>query len=896
MATFYIDPEEGSNINNGNSFATRRQNVSGTPSVNPGDTFRFVSSPNPTTVVSSGSTWNNKSATVSMTLPALFSTPHTVLNNCETFWNNGGVLLVNVTRDFTNYVQGSSSLLITIPSFSAPGVLAYDTIVPGGSPVNLSAYRKISFSWRVSTVAGVSNNHVRIDLCSDVSGLVPVNSFLLPALTSINTWEALTLDYGSALGSSIRSIAVRMMVPMVGNINFDGFLAQASLTGGPPNVRINACDGLWSSGGAAGTVVSVDSTNYRLGSSSLKISTGLSSGLLAYDKIDPGGFSVDLSGYQQISFWVRTSAQIGLFTIRIDLCVDLSGEFVANYFYLPQISNYNVWIPITINYGAPLHSSIRSISIRRVDFLGPTEINFDNFIAVKSPSNADSLSLTSLVTNDLNSGNWYAIRSIHGSFPGASPILDTQNIIELDQHPRMSAALTPRGYYGISGSNFPLYKRETVKTGFTSSDFNNVIDVPFANVILSGGWDRNSSMSIQNGETWLDGRSCFGVGVNISLAGVTVEKIACVRYRRGWQINGMTVCGIRGANSNSDIGVYVLGVSSNTANTVSVDSASGNGTHGVSCNSPFPILFGNLKRLESNFSYGLNFEAASRLISTGTIEAYNNTSGGANLIVYSSSIQNLITNDNSGSGVIIQTAGPSTINSLTSLNNLGGSSAGLEVRPGTLGSYDIRVNSITTSGNAFGIYSNSGVYGARIYVSKAQLSETNKFLTTADTSKNTIYSNKENSITDNHFVRYSNTALVQSEIGVDRRTASGMAWKLLPALSYRNSTYPVQLSIAKIVVKSGGLVTFKAWMKRTHATNVSGRIVIFGGRIAGVPNDISASITAGAGTYQELTLSFTPTEAGTVEVFAEAYSNVISTPAISVSDSVYIDDLSQAQA
>jgi hypothetical protein len=66
------------------------------------------------------------------------------------------------------------------------------------------------------------------------------------------------------------------------------------------------------------------------------------------------------------------------------------------------------------------------------------------------------------------------------------------------------------------------------------------------------------------------------------------------------------------------------------------------------------------------------------------------------------------------------------------------------------------------------------------------------------------------------------------------------------------------------------------------------KLVCPGGQIAGVSTDVEASVTASANTWEELTITFTPTEAGVVAIEAIAWGGSTHTG--------YVDDLTITQA
>jgi len=77
-------------------------------------------------------------------------------------------------------------------------------------------------------------------------------------------------------------------------------------------------------------------------------------------------------------------------------------------------------------------------------------------------------------------------------------------------------------------------------------------------------------------------------------------------------------------------------------------------------------------------------------------------------------------------------------------------------------------------------------------------------------------------------------------------------------------------------------------MIKGHATNVVGKLVCRGGQIAGVTSDVTAT-KASDTSWEELTITFTPTEVGIVEIEVWGiYSAGTST--------VTVDDMTISQA
>ncbi len=122
----------------------------------------------------------------------------------------------------------------------------------------------------------------------------------------------------------------------------------------------------------------------------------------------------------------------------------------------------------------------------------------------------------------------------------------------------------------------------------------------------------------------------------------------------------------------------------------------------------------------------------------------------------------------------------------------------------------------------------------------------------------------------------------------DRSGATGKMWRLVLTSSNRNATYPLDLPVAQFPYASSGLVTVTAWMKKSHATDCNGRLRIKGGQITGYSSDLTATLADNTN-WQELTITFTPTDTGVFEV--EALAEYVAANA-----NVYIDNVTVSQA
>lgn len=148
-----------------------------------------------------------------------------------------------------------------------------------------------------------------------------------------------------------------------------------------------------------------------------------------------------------------------------------------------------------------------------------------------------------------------------------------------------------------------------------------------------------------------------------------------------------------------------------------------------------------------------------------------------------------------------------------------------------------------------------------------------------------VYSTNHDQVDSYHCIfMYGGRVYTDSSI---RHRETGCSWRLDPTHSDRNEFFPVALKIATIAVQANSQVTVSAWFRRNN-TGINGRLICKGGQIAGVPDSVYANMTAAANTWEQLTIQFTPTEPGVVEIEAHAWGGT--------TYSVWVDDLSITQS
>jgi hypothetical protein len=123
-----------------------------------------------------------------------------------------------------------------------------------------------------------------------------------------------------------------------------------------------------------------------------------------------------------------------------------------------------------------------------------------------------------------------------------------------------------------------------------------------------------------------------------------------------------------------------------------------------------------------------------------------------------------------------------------------------------------------------------------------------------------------------------------------RHTASGYAWKLTPNSATGKLVFPGPLTFDtfKAAVAASAAVTVTAWVRKDSSYNGNApRLVLVGGYIGGIAADVVSSLSVAADTWQQLSVSGTPNEAGVIEWYVDCDGTA---------GNVYVDDMAVSQS
>jgi hypothetical protein len=321
----------------------------------------------------------------------------------------------------------------------------------------------------------------------------------------------------------------------------------ATWTKGSPLVTLSALmnqlvygDGAWTPSANVTATANTTAPTPKQGANSSKLvcAAGFSTGLVAYW---PTG-ALNLSAYQQLTFFVQSSVALASGALSLNLCSDAAGAVVVNTLTLNKALNAGQWTAVTIDNGAALGASINSVSLTANSTLASKTISLDNISAAKAPSAADCLTLNSLISP--NGSVWYSVQSINGT----TVYVDGQ---------ATTAATLAKGYRGATGSTTFYMMQPTVVSIGTG---NTVYDQVFSGngssgsrITISGGWN-TTDMSTQDGLTLIDRSDWAASGINLTgtTGYITVDKflfghaafpLGLVSTARGYTVNNSGFAG-----------------------------------------------------------------------------------------------------------------------------------------------------------------------------------------------------------------------------------------------------------------------------------------------------------------------------------------------------------------
>ena len=620
--------------------------------------------------------------------------------------------------------------------------------------------------------------------------------------------------------------------------------------------RGQAVDGSWTES----SNVTVNETSSRwcgdVRSTKFVIAGGFGTGKAAYF---PTG-TLDLSGFQQISFWMKYEDNVQTVdnALSLRLCTDTAGDTTAHTVNIPRSMNrVNQWRAITVDLGTNLNSAIKSIALYVEIDDGALEIHFDHIIACKAKGSADAITNNSIFSkNTTAEPQWHPINNIYEDF------IVIGNALGMGQSNRDSLGAAYWGYAGTSETVTTYitqpYRVDANTTGQGADGWGRYkVDSRTDNIAIGstpikilGGWDQ-TDMTTQNCITWIQSPDRDFLAISLQHSHKQIDRYGLID-------GGSQSFFLNNASVSSATNIHTI-----------------RGRASYYPQSYKLIGKGNvLNKLYAGYAqtYGMFLTFTS--LHNGDMQVvddvitYNSYSNG----IYSTSgTQYLLKNYKS-----FHDRYPLFANSRSKAIVDSPQIKGGEV-PGNI------------QGGAHITYL-SPTYTNVKYDLMIPSSQTTHY--------GTLTTYKWNGSANDHRVEIRQRGLFRTESSV-RHTASGLAWRLTP--TYESTSVgnthtqtgsddvPPALTVLKVAVTAAKLVTVKAWLRRDN-TNLNLRIRLIANKQPLIASsDVTASCTANADTWEQVTLTFTPTNSDVAEIDFEGWGGT-------QQYNGYIDDITVTQA
>ena len=654
-------------------------------------------------------------------------------------------------------------------------------------------------------------------------------------------------------------------------------------------------------------------------SDKIEIGADHGTGLAAYFQIT----ALSDSQYEQISF--QMAQHSGTYTngLSLRLCTGSDGTGSVKSIPIDFSGNSSSWRwkPFVKDFGEALTSggNINSVAIYVDTDEGARNFNISNIIACKASDQNDSITHKSLVGfNTTDDPYWRSPKSIRD-------LPDGKTRIEFFCAPLNAE---PHGYQGsgrVVGfaadyTNANIYKRECIQvqdsTLDAGTDTNLHIDFNGSSgnpVTVSGGW--NSDYSSQNlNHSILDykrHKNRFYISGNY----LHVEKLGVCRAHNTVQFNGTQYKVDDFIIDSQSSGFYAQGTceklnivghfyGSNTwfqsSGWRAVDSSGNNATSAHKANFNVHISGGGassqaiyLSNSSSNYVFN-KLAVRGSMYNGNLINFYNGAPFYADTLEISSatqpthysSTQFTLNIDNivlKNCSYPFRVIGKSTLNAQTYTYSQ--DDAGYKYAWNNQ-ALDIKDGSTATITNG------PTIVDKKIKITDGKLFTNNDSIT-GDFSSSPIeiesgsWHKRTAGGVSGAIENFYGNGLIYPNQSI-RKTASGYSWKFATQ-NFSNATTgsPIAIELGSIAVNASSQVTISVWCYRTN-TSAIGRLKAKLNTLIGLSSDVTAITSGSVNTWEQISLNFTPTSSGYVDISLEAYDG----PGYYV----YFDDVAAAQA
>lgn len=601
-------------------------------------------------------------------------------------------------------------------------------------------------------------------------------------------------------------------------------------------LNVEMCESAWTA--ATNITCNVNATYRRQGSYSCSYVVGSSftTGKMAYKSFT----STDFSSYQKLSFQIYSTSNITSGYIKLCLCSDTAGNTIVDNFIIDLAITGGYWHTLTIakDGGGNLGASIQSVALYAITDPGTPTIYLDSIIACTSTG----LCLNSIITKSSSAidrtNPVYPISAINGVnvYFGISNGLN--NSVSIPAKYR-EATETVTGYfinplrYSTLGSGFGSATDNTTDSGSSGTY-----------ITFKGGW--NFTSDLQDGETWFDGLSSTTYtpysfhSTNIYIA---LDNINFIRWY-GF------------ATTTPSGNKYPASINRMSLLQCTVGAILQHPGGGGSIN--FQYMNGCAVSIQLNNCHDVTVTGTKILNTRDGIALGGTPYDGLTIQI-----------DEIDGGIVTANHSALTFQSYPCMNILVkdtviGNFIYAAVIHGFVRMHNVEIKSTCSYGIAT-------YYASKVYMRNCLISSASETVNQYSYRNERVYSlQHDQTIGNNKLFCYGATGEWQTSTKHD--TEPG-AWKYTISTVTWSSTLPFQEEIAQIAVAADTTYTVTAWVKKDHATNIGASLAVYTDtdvlEIASDSIDTKANDTD----WEQLSISFTPSEAGVVPVYINAWYN-----------------------
>lgn len=271
------------------------------------------------------------------------------------------------------------------------------------------------------------------------------------------------------------------------------------------------------------------------------IASGFTTGKAAYHTLPS---TLDLTGYRQISFFIRQSSGSVTSTAShcsIKLCSDTTGDVPVYTFSIPPIKLLSRWQHVLIDSFQDMSTPINSVAFYVDTDIGAMTVQINSLIACKGPDDPNLLHQGSVISTKRDTDCWYAVNFISediiciGSLDANSTLTSVSN----SSSNSYGYAYDDDGvsYYGPLYASHPIDLSLARYNYYINNQSTNYHLVNANNVTITGGWNK-TDMSTRNSDdlTWMTLGQNYGRAMvnNGGKSGVTIENFGFTKMQYGF--------------------------------------------------------------------------------------------------------------------------------------------------------------------------------------------------------------------------------------------------------------------------------------------------------------------------------------------------------------------------